>query len=51
MMTGTRVRAGYNSSTTSYDHRSMLSLTMEAAGIANIPNGADAAPQMAEFFK
>ncbi len=42
MMTGTHVRAGYNSSTTSYDHRSMLSLTMKAAGVANIPNGADA---------
>ena len=51
MMTGTHVRAGYNSSTTSYDHRSLLSLTMKASGVANIPNGADAAPQMTEFFK
>ena len=38
-------------STTSYDHRSLLSLTMKAIGVANIPNGADAAPQMTEFFK
>jgi hypothetical protein len=51
MMTGTHVRAGYNTGTTSYDHRSMLSLTMKATGVANIPNGADAAPQMTEFFK
>jgi phosphatidylinositol-3-phosphatase len=51
MMIGTHVRAGYNSSTTSYDHRSLLSLTMKAIGVANIPNGADAAPQMTEFFK
>jgi acid phosphatase len=51
MMTGTHVRAGYNTSTTSYDHRSLLSLTMKAIGVANIPNGADAAPQMTEFFK
>jgi acid phosphatase len=51
MMTGTHVRAGYNTSTTSYDHRSLLSLTMKTIGVANIPNGADAAPQMTEFFK
>ena len=51
MMTGTHVRPGYNISTTSYDHRSLLSLTMKAIGVANIPNGADAAPQMTEFFK
>lgn len=51
MMTGTHVRAGYKTSTTSYDHRSLLSLTMKAIGVPNIPNGADAAPQMTEFFK
>lgn len=50
-MVGTHVRPGYVGSTTSYDHRSMLSLTMKALGVPNIPNGADAAPQMTEFFK
>lgn len=51
MMTGTHVRPGYSTSVTSYDHRSLLSLTMKAIGVPNIPNGADAAPQMTEFFK
>jgi hypothetical protein len=50
-MVGTHVKPGYVGSTTSYDHRSMLSLTMKALGVPNIPNGADAAPQMTEFFK
>ena len=50
-MVGTRVRPGYVGNTTNYDHRSLLSLTMKATGVPNIPNGADAAPQMTEFFK
>jgi hypothetical protein len=41
----------YVGNTTSYDHRSLLSLTMKAMGVPTIPNGADAAPQMTQFFK
>jgi hypothetical protein len=51
ILVGTRAKAGYIGNTTSYDHRSLLSLTMKALGVVNIPNGADAAPQMTEFFK
>ena len=50
LMVGTHVKVGYMGNTQSYDHRSLLSLTMKALGVANIPNGADAAPQMTEFF-
>jgi hypothetical protein len=50
VMLGTHVKAGYVGNT-SYDHRSLLSLSMKALGVPNIPNGADAAPQMTEFFQ
>ena len=51
VMVGTHVKAGYVGNTASYDHRSLLSLSMKALGVPNIPNGADAAPQMTEFFQ
>ena len=51
VMVGTHVKAGYVGNTTSYDHRSLLSLTLHALGVTTIPNGADAAPQMSEFFQ
>lgn len=51
VLTGTHVKAGFIGSTLSYDHRSLLSLSMKALGVANIPNGADAAQQMTEFFQ
>jgi acid phosphatase len=51
LLIGTHVKAGYVGNTTSYDHRSLLSLSMKALGVPTIPNGADAAPQMTEFFK
>jgi acid phosphatase len=51
ILLGTHVRPGYVGNTTSYDHRSLLSLTMKALGVPNTPNGADAAPQMTEFFQ
>jgi phosphatidylinositol-3-phosphatase len=50
VLLGTHVRPGYVGNTTNYDHRSLLSLMMKALGVPNIPNGADAAPQMTEFF-
>jgi phosphatidylinositol-3-phosphatase len=50
VLLGTRVKTGYVSNT-SYDHRSLLSLSMKALGVPNIPNGADAAPQMTECFQ
>jgi phosphatidylinositol-3-phosphatase len=51
VLVGTNVRPGYVGNTTQYDHRSLLSLTMKALGVPNTPNGADAAPQMTEFFQ
>lgn len=51
VLLGTNVKVGYAGNTTSYDHRSLLSLSMKALGVKSIPNGADAAPQMTEFFK
>jgi len=51
LLVGTRVKEGYVGNTTSYDHRSLLSLSMKALAVPIIPNGADAAPQMTEFFK
>jgi len=50
VLLGTHVKAGYTGSAMTYDHRSLLSLTMKALGVPNSPNGADAAPQMIEFF-
>src|SRR6202011_4131127 len=47
LVLGTKVKPGYTG-TVQYDHRSLLGLSMTALG-ANIPNGAGAAPQMAEF--
>lgn len=51
ILLGTHVRPGYVGNTTNYDHGSLLSLTMKALGVPTIPNGADAAPQMTEFFQ
>ncbi len=51
VLVGTHVRPGYVGNTTQYDHRSLLSLTMKALGVPTTPNGADAAPQMTEFFQ
>ena len=51
LLVGTHVKTGYAGNTTNYDHRSLLSLSMKALGVPTIPNGADAAPQMTEFFK
>jgi acid phosphatase len=51
LMLGTHAKAGYMGTTTSYDHRSLLSLSLKALGVASIPNGADSAPQMSEFFQ
>lgn len=51
VLLGTHVKPGFTGNTTSYDHRSLLSLSMKALGVFSIPNGADAAPQMGEFFQ
>jgi hypothetical protein len=50
VLLGTHVKAGYTGSAMTYDHRSLLSLSMKALGVPSSPNAADAAPQMAEFF-
>jgi hypothetical protein len=48
---GTHVKPGYVGNSLSYDHRSLLDLTLYSLGVSTIPNGADAAPQMSEFFQ
>lgn len=50
-LVGSRVKAGYTGNSLAYDHRSLFALTLHALGITSAPNGADAAPQMSEFFQ
>ena len=50
VLLGTGVKAGYQGTVT-YDHRSLLGLSMTALGVSTIPNGAGSAPQMTEFFQ
>jgi acid phosphatase len=50
VLLGTNVKAGYQGTVT-YDHRSLLGLSMTALGATTIPNGAGSAPQMTEFFQ
>ena len=48
---GPNVRAGYQqTSSTIYQHESMLRTEMEALGLTNPPGAAATAPSMAEFF-
>jgi hypothetical protein len=48
---GPNVLAGYiQTSTTIYQHESMLRTVMEALGLPNPPGDAVTAPTMAEFF-
>jgi phosphatidylinositol-3-phosphatase len=51
ILLGTHVKPGYTGNKATYDHRSLLSLSMKALGVPTIPNGADSAPQMTEFFQ
>jgi hypothetical protein len=44
------VKVGYQGTGT-YDHRSLLGLSITALGVTVIPNGAGSAPQMTEFFQ
>jgi acid phosphatase len=50
VLVGTGVKAGYQG-TNSYDHRSLLDLSMKALGLTNIPNQADLANEMTEFYQ
>ncbi len=50
VLVGTGVKVGYLGTVT-YDHRSLLGLSMTALGVPVIPNGAGSAPQMTEFFQ
>jgi acid phosphatase len=50
VLVGTSVKAGYQGTAT-YDHRSLLGLTLTALGVSTIPNGAGSATQMTEFFQ
>ena len=47
---GTHVHPGYQG-TGSYDHRSLLSLSMKSLGVTADINGSNAANQMGEFFQ
>ncbi len=49
VLLGTHVKSGYQGGEL-YDHKSLLGMSMTALGDSNIPNGADSAPQMTEFF-
>ncbi|GAC1657323.1 MAG: hypothetical protein NVS9B15_18650 [Acidobacteriaceae bacterium] len=51
VLIGSHVKAGYQSGSTAYDHRSLLSLSMKSLGVSADINGANAAPQMGEFFQ
>jgi len=50
ILVGTGVKVGYQGTAT-YDHRSLLGLSMTALGVSSIPNGAGSATQMTEFFQ
>ena len=50
VLVGTGVKPGYQGTGT-YDHRSLLGLSMTALGVTTIPNGAGSANQMTEFFQ
>jgi acid phosphatase len=50
VLLGTGVKVGYQGTVT-YDHRSLLGLSMTALGVRTIPNGAGSASQMTEFFQ
>jgi hypothetical protein len=50
VLLGTGVKVGYQGTGT-YDHRSLLGLSMTALGVQTIPNGAGSASQMTEFFQ
>ncbi len=50
VLVGTGVKVGYQGTAT-YDHRSLLGLSMTALGVSTIPNGAGSASQMTEFFQ
>ncbi len=50
VLVGTDVKPGYQGTAT-YDHRSLLGLSMTALGVSTIPNGAGSANQMTEFFQ
>jgi len=50
VLVGTGIKTGYQGTVT-YDHRSLLGLSMTALGVSTIPNGAGSAPQMTEFFQ
>ncbi len=44
-------QATFDMGTATYDHRSLLGLSMTALGVSTIPNGAGSANQMTEFFQ
>ena len=50
VLVGSHVKVGFQG-TAGYDHRSLLDLSLKALGVTTIPNGADAAREMTEFFQ
>src|SRR6185312_4781765 len=51
VLLGTRVKQGFSGSAATYDHRSLLDLSLKSLGVTTVPNGAALAPEMTEFFQ
>jgi phosphatidylinositol-3-phosphatase len=51
VLLGTHVKAGFTGSAATYDHRSLLDLSLKSLNVMNVPNGAALAPEMTEFFQ
>ncbi len=51
VLLGTHVKAGFTGSAATYDHRSLLDLSLKSLNVTTVPNGAALAPQMTEFFQ
>ena len=51
VLVGAHVKVGFTGSAATYDHRSLLDLSLRSLGISDIPNGAGNAAHMSEFFQ
>lgn len=51
VLIGTHVKQGFSGSAATYDHRSLLDLSLKSLNVMSVPNGAALAPEMTEFFQ
>src|SRR5206468_2531442 len=51
VLVGTHVKQAFSGTAATYDHRSLLDLSLEALGVTSVPNGASTAARMTEFFQ